>query len=74
MLLPRLHDRDFFRRQIVEFINKLVDLAVERGALVFIKRLVTLSARRRKLLLGFEHLIDELNDAVVSSFVAMFLS
>jgi hypothetical protein len=34
-LLPRALDNgDLFRRQVVEFIDKLVDLAVERGALL----------------------------------------
>ncbi|MDX6444429.1 MAG: hypothetical protein QOH71_1503 [Blastocatellia bacterium] len=40
----------------------MVDLAVERGALVFIESLVALSARGRELLLGFEHLIEEANE------------
>src|SRR5437773_8726295 len=61
-----LDDCDLFRGQLVEFINQLIDLAVERGALVFIECLVALSARRGELLLGFEHLIDELNDSVVT--------
>jgi hypothetical protein len=56
-----LNDGDLFRRQVVEFIDQVVDLAVERGAFAFVKSLVTLSARRRELLLCFEHLIDELN-------------
>ena len=45
-LLPRAFDDcDLFRRQFVKLINKVIDLAVQRGALRFIERLVTLSAR-----------------------------
>lgn len=59
-LLPRtLDDRDLFGCQVIEFIDQIVDLPVERGALVFVESLVTLSARGGELLPGLEHLIEE---------------
>ena len=44
-------DRDLFRREVVEFINQLIDLAVKRGAFAFIEVLVALRSRRGELLL-----------------------
>ena len=39
------NDGNLLRRQAVEFIDNIVDLAVERGVLAFIERLVALRAR-----------------------------
>ena len=64
-----LNDGNFVVGQVVEFIDKPVDLAVERGAFAFIEVLVALRSRGGELLLGFEHLIYELNRRVVRGFV-----
>lgn len=64
-----LDDGDLVGREVVEFIDQTVDLAVERGAFALIEVLVALRSRGGELLLCFEHLIDELNYAVMTSCV-----
>jgi hypothetical protein len=44
-----LDDTNLFRRQVVELIDQVVDLTVERGAFAFVESLVTFSARGREL-------------------------
>src|SRR6266850_4985269 len=61
-----LNDGDLFRREVVEFIDQIVDLAVESGALVFVEVLVSFRLSSSKLLLCFEHLHYELHHPVVS--------
>jgi hypothetical protein len=44
-IVSAFDDRDLFRRQFVEFINQIVDLAVKRGAFAFIEVFVAFRSR-----------------------------